>query len=373
MSGYTSTNAFVGDLYQPAALMQSFERAVYVPQMISDLGIFEPLPIAYDTFPIEYRNQRLSIALPVPGRFSPPHGPDVLIKGRPIPFTTIHFKETDSVNGESVWGVRQFGTDAMKTEEAERDYRVNLIAQKLAFSRELSRLSSALTGKVRDASGAVWCDFFQAFDLVDPGFVTFDPYIAGGATGKSGEIRQFFSSVVRAQAKTLGVGSNGYRRLYVCGPTFFDRIVNSVEVRQTYLNQIAAADLRTAINFNLAPGSDANGRAIAGTAAETFTYAGGVFMAYEGELPDGSTLVGDDECYIVPYGLPGMAVEVMAPPSWAANGDLGDVVHMRAYPTDTSGMGTTVLAESHYLPVYLRPEAVVKITAGLGAGVTGLN
>jgi hypothetical protein len=154
----------------------------------------------------------------------------------------------------------------------------------------------AVQGIVTDADSATLYNWFTEFGVAQDAEINFD---LANAAPASGVVRKNCNTVVR-QMMRAAAGAWIPGRSYVmglCGDAFWDDLTAHKEVRETYLNQVGAQELRNGV----------------GTAFGMLTYGNIVFVNYRG-TDDGTTVaVNTDKCKFFPVNAPGVFECAYAP------------------------------------------------------------
>jgi hypothetical protein len=321
--------------FELSTLTGAVNRVPFQPGVITARGSFSPRPLTTTTALFDYRDGQLRLVDPVPES-----APGVRLtrddEDRQVALAVPNYKIEDTLMFASIQGRRAFGVDGPEVVEAKRDERLGIARQAIEATRELCRVAAMTRGLVLRQSGAVITNFYAAFGVSAPSVVTFDP----GAS--NAQVRKAAASYVRSLAKTLGGGAPRYVAL--CGDEYFDRLVGSKEVRETYLNQQEASQLR------------------GGQAFQTVEYGGIIWINYMGWLPNGDPVIPTDKAYVVPEGLPGHLVEVQAPAAWGETiNTLAIPVYAKAVPRPFND-GIEMQVVARFLPVNTRPEAIVPLS-----------
>lgn len=149
----------------------------------------------------------------------------------------------DTITASELANVRAFGTESelaqVQTEVADR---LRNLRADVALTWENMRLG-AVQGIVKDADGTDLYNLYTLFDVTQPTEVDFD---LDNASPTAGALRKKCAETVRASRRAC---ANAWvpGRSYVmglCDDTFWDQLIAHTEVRATYLNQVAAAELR---------------------------------------------------------------------------------------------------------------------------------
>lgn len=281
------TDVFKPDLFTTTSLTIAINKAPYVPGIIGGLKIFEEDGVATTSVVVERVDGKLALVQTSKrGGVGATQTDD---KRKGYIFQVPHIQKDDELLADSVQNVREFGSsDQTRAVEAQRDSKLAMMARDLDLTLEFHRLG-AMRGKVYDADGTtVLLDLFTAFGEAEPTEIDFD---LDNATPASGVVRTKCNQVVRAIEDALqaiphtGVGA-------LCDNTFWDQLTAHKEVRETYLNQAEAAELRNS-NLN-----------------DVFHYGGIDFQRYRGT---GSVALGAGKCRFFPKGAPGVFITRFAP------------------------------------------------------------
>jgi len=283
---------FRGDAFGVVPLTLAINNLKFVPGYISSKGLFTETSTASTAVSIEEKNNTLTLIGPTP-RGGPGH---VLPKGRRalrllgIP----HFEINDAVMAEEVQGVRAFGSeDATETVMGKVAERMAQAGQSLEYTQEHSRVG-AIKGIITYADGTV-LNLYTEYSLAQP--VNIDMNLDFTGT-PDGSLRAAISTIIRTMGANLeGQSFSGIEA--ICGDAFFDALIKHPEVRQTYLNYQAAAELRTSYIE-------------AGQTWGSFYFGGIMWTNYRGYV--GSTpMVETNMAYIYPTGVPNLFATVYAP------------------------------------------------------------
>ena len=166
-----------------------------------------------------------------------------------------------TIQASELQDIREFGMDTLKSLQVEMARRQMKLKANHALTKEFHILNLVTQGKTYDAPPAVapnsspsatypvasqtppvlLYDWSVVFNKPQPAPVTFNFSV----TTDNGSIRLNCNTVARTIMRNLqGLGGTGVRILAACSDQFWDELVTSKEVKQTYLNWAAAADLR---------------------------------------------------------------------------------------------------------------------------------
>jgi hypothetical protein len=284
---------FNSDAFSVVPLTEAIRKVKFAPGRINQLGLFQPYGVTTTTIAIEEKQGSL-VLVPPTARGGPGVTRDK-DKRKMRSLTIPHFQIDDAIMAEEVQGIRAFGSETMtetvmmKVAERMADH-----VQAFEVTNEYSRIG-ALKGVVVYANGEQ-LDLFSAFGVSQVSEVDFD---LDNASPTPGALRRVCADVIRAMAAQLdGVPFTGLHAF--CGDDFFDDLISHPEVRETYLNQQEAGELRTGyINAG-------------GLSWGSFNFGGITFENYRGSV-DGQAFVHTDKCHIIPLGVPGLFRTVYAP------------------------------------------------------------
>jgi len=282
---------FRSDAFGVVPLTLAINNLKFVPGFISSKGIFTETAISTTAVSIEEKNNTLTLIAP-----SPRGGP-----GRTQPRTrrtmrmllVPHFEINDAVMAEEVQGVRAFGSeDATETVMAKVGERMAQAGQSLEYTQEHTRVG-AIKGVITYADGTT-LNLYTEYGIAAPSNIDMNL----DAATADGSVRAACAGIIRTMGTNLdGQPFTGVEA--ICGDQFFDALIKNPEVRATYLQTQAAADLRT-------------GYVDAGQTWGSFQFGGILWTNYRGYV--GSTpMVETNMAYLYPTGVPNLFSTVYAP------------------------------------------------------------
>jgi Phage major capsid protein E len=241
-------DAFRADAFAAVSLTAAVDKMQYTPELLGQIpGLFEKRPIRSTAVWIEERSNGPALILTQP-RSAPPK-----VRGAEIrdarSFITKSLGESARITADELQNIRAFGSEtemkALMTEVARRQF---LIKKDFELTKENWRLT-CLQGALLDADGSTIYNWNNEFNQPQASEVNWDLLNASPA---SGIVRQMCNQTIRhVKRKLLGVGGNNVKVGALCGDEFFDALTAHVEVRQTFLNWTAAAELRTENAFSI--------------------------------------------------------------------------------------------------------------------------
>ena len=332
---------FNQDAFSMISLTESINAQQFQPSFLRSRNIFTPKRVRTETVAIESKNGVLSL-IQTSERGAPPDngsGSKRTIRD----FRTARIAKADKVTASEIQGIRAFGSETelmqVQAEIADRLNGPAGLMRDVEMTWE-NMLLGAVQGIVVDADSSVIYNYFTEFGVSQAAEIDFD---LDNASPASGAVRKKCNTVVR-QMMVAAAGAWVPGQTYVeaiCGDAFWDDLTAHSEVRATYLNTQAAADLRNDV----------------GNAYETFTYGGIRWVNYRG-TDDGSTVaVGTEKAKFYPVNAPSAFVMAFAP------GEFFDVINMPGQDVyaltlpDPSGRNAFVGVEvySYPLPICTRP------------------
>jgi hypothetical protein len=334
---------FRTDAFSLTSLTAAAVKAPFKPARLAQLGLFHASGISTTTALIEEISGRLSLI-----QTSPRGGPASTIgtqKRTMRSFVVPHLEREARIMAESLQGVRAFGSDS----EAEAIQ--NVINRTVADLRAMHEVTlerhrvSALQGIVLDADGSTLLNLFTAFNVTQS---------TAALNFSDADLRSEIIAAQRMSEYSLGAEPiSGYRAL--CGDTFFDRLVDSVAVRASFVNQegaILRADLRKGFEFG-------------GVIWEN--YRGRVGADQPEDIEDeqeATPFIADEEGYLFPEGT-GIFQTYYAPADFMETvNTIGLPIYVKAAPDEKYNRHVDLHSQSNPLCLNLRPRAVVKLTIG---------
>ena len=325
-----SMDVFKGDAFSLMSMLAAIENVDYRPQYLGSLNLFAPKPQRTRVVAIEMRDNALSL-IPTSKIGAPP--PQGSGDGRTIRnLNTKRLAKQSRIMADEIQGIRAFGSESeLQQVQVEVARRLQQLNDDMELTWEHHRLG-AVQGIVLDADGSPIVNYFDEFGVAQPAVVLFD-----FATLASGDVRaKIEGEIVRPMIRAAkGAMVTGSRVICLCGDDFWDALINHAEVRQTYLNYVAAAELRDATAFG------------------SFKYAGVEFVNYRG-TDDGTTVaIAADEAKFFPAGARDVFQVAWAPAEFM------DAVNMPGRPLtpltlpDPSGRNAFTDVEVYSYPLFV--------------------
>lgn len=328
-----SMDVFRGDAFNTFSLTQALNNIPSLPSFLGDLKIFEDEPVRTVYFAVEKRDNTLNL-VQTSERGAPPttRGND---KRDIRYFPTVRVANHDRVMAHEIQNIRAFGSETELLQVQDEVMRRMLALRRdQALTHENMRLG-AVQGIVTDADGSTIRNWFTEWGVSQAAEVDFNLDATTGAA-----VRTSCDAVVRAMVRAAkGAWINGQSyAIGLCSDTFWDALIANTEVRATYLNQVAAADLRT------------------GTAFQQFRYGGITFVNYQGTDDNSTVAVTADKCKFFPANCPGVFKRALSPGEsfeWANT--LGQAEYARTIPDDDRNEYVEIDVRSYPLYVCTKP------------------
>lgn len=331
-------DVFRSDAFTVTALTDAINKIKFVPGRIGQMGLFTTSGVSTVSIAIEERGGLLSLVAPTP-RGGPGMTMDKakrVIRSLLVP----HFEINDAIMAEEVQGVRASGSETdvevLMTKVADRSV---LASQYLASTEEYARLG-AVKGIVTYADAST-LNLFTEFGVTQETEIDFD---LDNASPAAGALRKKCAGVTRQMAGILeGLPFTGVYAL--CGDAFFDDLIAHAEVRATYLQTQAAADLRTAYID-------------AGQSYGSFAFGGITWENYRGAVGS-TTFVNSDKCHIFPVGVPGLFRTYYAPADYIETvNTVGKRLYEKQYEMP-NGKGVHLDVQMNALQICTRPKVLI--------------
>ena len=352
MDGTSLAGIFNSDEFTMRTLTASINEKPYIPSRLADLKIFDEGGVPTTTIQIEKQGTTLSI-VPSKPRGAPGTAMTADKRTASVPINVPHFPVYDELLADELINVRSFGTpNQLRTIIEMRDQKLLKMSRSLDLTVEYQRVG-AIQGIVYDSDGStVLLDSFATFGISKPSDVVIDCATAYNASTKQGRIRGLLTAAKRLVRNALvgdaptpaGNEPTGY--WVACSEDFFDALINNGEVRDTYLAQVEAKDLRN--------------NEMVGEGGDRLTYAGMVFEAYRGT---GSVAIPAGKAQIVPIGVPQMFITRYAPAPWfEAVNTIGLPRYSMATLDPTGQKKIDMEAQTNSISLCTRPAALQRLS-----------
>jgi len=329
---------FNNDAFGVIPLTDAVNDLQYRPNRIQGLGLFTTSGVTTTAVGIERVGDILQLVKPTP-RGGPGETRD-MPKRTLRSFQVPHFQRDWAVLADEVQGVRAFGSEtALRTVQGVVADKLAANVADLAITEEAARLG-AVTGIITYADGTTM-NLFTEFGVAQAATVSFN-----FGTLIDGKLREACTGIIRAQKKALGGISFGSVHAFV-GDNFFDALLKSAEVRETYKGWNEAQILRESyIGKNRSDNP-------------MFEFGGIVFENY-GEIDGEGIGVATDGAHFFPLGVPNLFRTYYAPGDYIETVNTrGRRLYSKQWSRD-NGKAIDGETQMNALQLCLRPKTLMK-------------
>lgn len=331
---------FKDDAFGVVSLTDAINKIKFVPGYLSSLGLFNETSVATTSVALEEVDGVLTLISPTPRG-----GPGTTLDKAKRALRSVvvpHFEINDAIMAEEVQGVRLFGTqDQVEQVGSKVAERLSIASQSLNATLEYARVG-AVKGVVTYADAST-LDLFSLFGVSQETEIDFD---LDNASPAAGALRKQCAAAIRLVAKNMG-GQSFSGLSAICGDTFFDQLLAHSEVRNTFLNNPQAAQLRTSY-------------IAAGMTYGSFDFGGITWTNYRGFDNSGSAMVDALKCHIYPTGVPNLFRTYYAPADYVETvNTMGIPLYAKQYDMP-NGKGIHMDSQLNALNLCTRPKALLK-------------
>ena len=327
-------DVFEGDAFGIIELTRALENIPFKPALLSGSSLFANRGVRARTVMIESRDGTLAL-IPFSERGSA-YEQQVPERRDMRAFVCRQFKKQDVLWASEIQGIRDFGSEsATQQVQAEVARKLRRLRQDAEATFEY-HLLNGIQGLVKDPKdNAVIVDYFGEFGITPAAEIDFD---LDNATPASGALRKRCQTLIESVEESMGGLSAGAIQVRAeCGSAFFADLVAHKEVRETYLNTAAAADLR-------------------GRVADEVSFGGIAFRRYRGGTGFG---VPTDKAFFYPEGIEGLFEIYYAPAdTFETVNTLGLPLYARTIPDRDRDEWVRLEIESNPLPICTRPQVL---------------
>jgi hypothetical protein len=268
---------FQNDAFRAATLTTALNRRPHKPGFLGAQGLFTPKPVRTITVGVESQGGKLAL-IQTSERGAPLVAADVN-KRDVRDFRTVRIAKQDTIHAHELQSIRAFGsTSELQQVQAEVAQRLANLQDDVDLTHEYMMLG-AIQGIVLDADGSVIRNWYTEFGIAQP--AEFDFELDDPTT----DVRGKCTAVVRAVQRAAQGGWLPSTQVHaLAGDDFFDKFVAHDHVRDTWLNQQAAAELRNAVAF------------------DSIRFGGITFWNYRGTDDNSTVAIAPGQCKFYPVG-----------------------------------------------------------------------
>jgi hypothetical protein len=310
------------DYFNRESLVKSLEKAPYTPGKLGELGIFETVPLTSTTLAIEEQATNAGKVLTAIPRGAPRQRTS-LDKRNVHTFTTRSYGDQGDVMADEVLNARGTGTSgAPEVIEARRNGLVVKLRRTMDLTHESLRMACLITPSTTEFGSAPTA-------------------VAIVADNDATKIRkEIFTKLVKPIESALG--GLTYNSIHcLCEDGYWEQLIDNAHIQKTYLNWVAAAELR-------------------GDTRQMVTFGGVTFERYRGTADVNITA---NRAIAFPTGVAGMFFQGFAPNDTVESvgqGALGQPYYLGSMELkDSQGVkGWEVSVQSHARMVCGIPAAI---------------
>lgn len=328
-------DVFKADAFNCMSLTDAVNKIPFVPGMAGQVINWSESGVNTTVIAIEEVDGTLELINPT-GRGGP--GSSIAKNKRKVRNLAVpHYQIDDAIYAEEIQNIRAFGSETeLETIQAKVNARIAEHVQlKHDPTLEYQRVG-AVKGVILNGDGTTLYDLFSEFGVSQEAEVNFD---LTDATPESGEVRNSCSAVIRLIGNNLG-GTPFQGVVGFAGDTFYDQLIAHPEVRETYLNQQEASQLR-------------------GLAAWQYVDYGGIrFYNYRGAV-GGTPFITATKCHFAAVGVPGLFRTVYAPADYVETVNTMGVPRYAKQYLMPNEKGVNLETQMNALSYCTRPKSLI--------------
>lgn len=331
-------DVFNDDAFSVITLTQSLNNMPFIPGRAGTVIDWEEEGVITTVIGIESEDGTLRLVNPTP-RGGP--GTNFKKPGAELRFLKIpHYQIDDGVMADEVMGRRNFGVanSLLTVQQLVDKIMLQHARLKLDPTLEYQRIG-AIKGIIINGNGTTLYNLYDEFGVAQPDTIYLDLL---NASPESGALRMALTQVGRQMANNMQ--GMAFSRIHAfAGDEFFDRLIAHSEVRETYLNQAEAAQLREVSPYG------------------TFNFGGVTWENYRGQVGN-LKFIEDDAAYLFPVGAPGFWKTNYAPADYVETVNTPGIPrYARQWPMH-NGKGVHMETQTNALNYPTRPSALLKVS-----------
>jgi hypothetical protein len=332
-------DVFNSALFSVVSLTDAINKPIFQPGRIGQMGLFSERGVTTLTVVVEEKDGQLTLVSPSPRGSAGQTLDKIKPKGRP--FVIPHFQIDDAIYADEVQGIRAWGTESeLETVQGRVAERMMIHRASHEVTLEYARVG-AVIGVITYADGST-TDLFTEFGVVQDAEVDWD---LDNAAPVAGILRKRAAATIRLMSTNLG-GLPFFGVHAMTGDAFYDDLLAHVEVRNTFLNNPTAAELRRSYVVN-------------GQSYGSFEFGGITFENYRGAV-GGTTFINTDKAHFFPLGVPNLFRTYFAPADYIETvNTVGKMLYAKQYEMP-NGKGINMEVQMNQLSICTRPKALLK-------------
>lgn len=276
-----SMDIFNGRAFSMTTLTDALNKSEHLPTFLGDQNIFVPKPVRTVSVGIEQKNGVLSV-IQTSERGAPLEQADS--GKRDIrDFRTVRIAKGDTLHAYEIQNIRAFGSETeLMQVQAEVASRLQALNNDVELTFERMRLG-AIQGIVLDKDDSVLFNWYSEWGISQAAEIDFE------LDDPNTDVRTKCSQVIRAMARSsAGAWVNGVTECHcLASDDFFDKLISHASVKETWLNQAQASELRAAAAFT------------------SFNFGGITFHNYRGTDDNSKVAIAAGKARFYPVNAPG--------------------------------------------------------------------
>lgn len=284
-----SMDIFNSNAFRAVELTAALNKTPHLPTFLGSQNLFTPKPVRTESIAIEQKNNTLAV-IQTSNRGAPLDTRSA--DKRDIrDFRTVRIAKQDTIHAHEIQNIRQFGSETeLMQVQVEVATRLAALRRDVDLTHERMRLG-AVQGIVLDADGSTIKNWFTEWGITQPAEIDFELDVA------TTNVRAKCAQVIRAMMRAAqGAWVEGVTQIHaLAGDDFFDALIGHDAVKETYLNQAAASELREDRTF------------------QTVRFGGITWHNYRGTDDNSTVAITATQCKFYPVGAPDVFQVALSP------------------------------------------------------------